>query len=173
MSLIIDKEIANQISDLPFFELSSDLDEFLELFPSSSSTSTSTSNSNSLDSSFNIVLEEIANKGVLPQNLSWPSLQNFLAHRLNHLLDTFYQKYGFNGPITESFSEKKMLIFTKLFSNYYKNSPPFSLQRLVEVLIDHSFLNKYCYHSTNNLLNAFIKILSVDRTLDDFKLERF
>lgn len=169
MPYSIDENLVKLLKDIPKFEFSLESDDILDLpSPSSSSSSSSTSSTSSYqDVRFNSILQDIASKGTLPDNLEWNILQNLLAYRISSLLDEYFQRFGFQGPLTESYDEKKNRLLILLFSSSYNTSPPFSIQRLVELLVDHTINLKIYYKSTNTLMNAFIKILSVDRTIEE------
>lgn len=72
------------------------------------------------------------------------------------VLDQAHSTNGFVGPITESFESRKQTILLLLFK--FDEGPPFTLQRLAEVLLDPA---RY-YRSTYKLMNSIEKLLSVD-----------
>lgn len=63
---------------------------------------------------------------------------------------------GFIGPVTESFDSRKQVILLLLFK--FDDSPPFTLQRLAEVLLEPTMY----YRATHKLMNSLEKLLSVD-----------
>ncbi len=73
---------------------------------------------------------------------------------LLQVLDKYFEKLGFVGPITDTFDSRREDII-KLLEGY--DSPPFTAQRLAEILLD-PFSQ---YRSTHKLMNALEKLLLV------------
>jgi serine/threonine-protein phosphatase 4 regulatory subunit 2 len=74
-------------------------------------------------------------------------------------MDGFFRERGFTGPITETFSSRKDEILRLL--DDYDSQPPFTVQRLCEVILDADKQFK----STYALLNSITKLLSVTSTV--------
>lgn len=78
-----------------------------------------------------------------------------ISRFISQTMDCFFKERGFSGPVTETYAMRREEIL-RLFSDFeYK--PPFTIQRLCEVLIENDRLFK----STYALLNSFTRLLSI------------
>lgn len=71
------------------------------------------------------------------------------------VLRFFFRRYGFTGQITETFESRRDEIFRLL--DGYESSPPFTLQRLAEILQNSTKQ----FRRTHVLMNSLAKVLSV------------
>jgi hypothetical protein len=74
----------------------------------------------------------------------------------------FYHRNGFIGPLPQSFSGRYATLLTLLESH---SNPPWTLQRLVELLLNP----RRIYSSTHKFMNSIEKLLSVTTTLDQLE----
>ena len=70
------------------------------------------------------------------------------------VLDERFSAIGFKGSITESFDSRKDEIIELL--NQHKISPPFTIQRIAEVL-----MNPTQFAATHKLMNSISKLLAI------------
>ena len=84
----------------------------------------------------------------------------FSSREVLQVLDNYFISFGFIGPVTQSFESRKREILFLL--DHFEDCPPFTLQRLVEVLQS----GKTQYRSTHSIMNALVKLLSVSSYLD-------
>lgn len=75
------------------------------------------------------------------------------------VLGKYYTTKGFIGPITETFDNRRAMVI-ELLNNF--ESPPFTIQRLIEVL-NNNFTQ---YNSTHKVINAIEKLLQVSAQID-------
>eukprot|EP01041_Mallomonas_annulata_P002026 gene2026-3937_t len=103
------------------------------------------------------ILRDISSTGTI--NCEWEVLRKLIAAQLVKALVQFRDKKGFIGPITETFDSRSKIILHLLqrFDN-----PPFTIQRLVELILD-PFSQ---YSSTYKFMNGLERILSVTSTID-------
>ena len=99
----------------------------------------------------------ISRTGIIAHD--WPLMLPLFEWKINKILDSYYLKHGFIGPITQTFDSRKELIFKLLES--YESDAPFTIQRIAEILIDTSRQ----YKVTHALMNALEKLLSVGSLL--------
>ena len=97
-------------------------------------------------------LRQCAEDGEVP--FGWDKVAPFLAIKTIGILNSFFQKRGFLGPIVQTFEQRKTQIL-RLFSN--RRHYPFTIQRVLEVLLDP---DRY-YQSTHKLMNAIEKLLLI------------
>ena len=92
----------------------------------------------------------------------WHRVAPILAIKTVIILNSYFRKRGFLGPIIQTFEQRKSQIL-KLFSN--RKHTPFTFQRLVELLLDPE---KY-YLSTHKLMNAIEKLMLIALPADKKK----
>lgn len=97
-------------------------------------------------------LRQCAKDGEIP--FVWDTVAPVLAIKTIGILNSYFHKHGFLGPIVQTFEQRKAQIL-RLFSN--RRHYPFTIQRLLEVLLDP---DRY-YQSTHKLMNAIEKLLLI------------
>lgn len=70
-----------------------------------------------------------------------------------------FKEKGFVGPVTQDFQSRHAEIIKLL--DGFQRAPPFTLRRLIELLIDKSDQ----YTSTHKYMNGLERILSVTSTI--------
>jgi hypothetical protein len=70
------------------------------------------------------------------------------------VLNEYFKEMGFLGPPNHSFCDRENELLSMLYCYSY---PPFTIQRLVEILLNP----KGQYKNTHKLINAIEKLLSV------------
>lgn len=78
-----------------------------------------------------------------------------ILYQYLQVLRHFFQKHGFTGHITETFESRRAEVLRLL--DTYEQVPPFTLQRLCEILQG----SKKQFGRTHVLINALAKVLSV------------
>jgi hypothetical protein len=78
-------------------------------------------------------------------------------------MERVYANRGFVGPITQNFDSRRNEILSLL--DNFRDSPPFTIQRFAELLID----SDKQYRTTHKLLNGLEKVLAVRATLSDLR----
>lgn len=74
-------------------------------------------------------------------------------------MDQYFSSSGFVGPITQSYGMRKKEVLIQF--DQYVDQPPFTLQRIAEIL-QRSWSQ---YRRTHCLINALEKLLSVSLTI--------
>ena len=97
-------------------------------------------------------MRECAVDGEIP--FEWEKVAPLLAMKSIGVLNSYFQKRGFLGPIIQTFEQRKAQIL-RLLSN--RRHFPFTIQRFLEVLLDP---DRY-YQSTHKLMNAIEKLLLI------------
>lgn len=97
--------------------------------------------------------------------LSLPLLDTHFLYALCHsqVVESFFAKKGFVGPLYESYDSRLDNILTLL--DRYDKEPPFTVQRLAELLI-HADEE---YRTTHALMYGLSKILSVHTLVSDYE----
>mmetsp|Transcript_23940 Transcript_23940/g.35144 ORF Transcript_23940/g.35144 Transcript_23940/m.35144 type:complete len:141 (-) Transcript_23940:71-493(-) len=90
--------------------------------------------------------------------IPWNILSPVVATLMHQELHNFFQKYGFVGPLSQTFESRKSELML-LLERY--DEPPFTLQRILELLLNPASQ----YSSTHKLMNSLDKLLSVTTTI--------
>mmetsp|Transcript_33380 Transcript_33380/g.34007 ORF Transcript_33380/g.34007 Transcript_33380/m.34007 type:complete len:170 (+) Transcript_33380:145-654(+) len=112
-----------------------------------------------LNSDIYTLLKDVSSSGLTP--VSWDLLSKVIAAMIVKVVREFEEKYGFKGPITQT-CESRLGDILHLLNGF--DNAPFTIQRLVELLLEPSTQ----YTSTYKLMNGLERILSVTSTIDTY-----
>jgi hypothetical protein len=111
----------------------------------------------SLDEELEGVVKQIAQTGRILYD--WALLRRLFRVKIYQQLESMFANHGFIGPVTQTFDSRRQEILDLLARFDY---PPFTVQRLAEVLSTDA--NQY--KSTHKFMNSLEKILSVISSLE-------
>eukprot|EP01039_Chlorochromonas_danica_P005267 gene5267-5801_t len=121
----------------------------------------SSSSSSSLSPKLERVIADIARTGRI--SYEWKILRPLFKKKIVMVVESFFAKKGFVGPLYESYDSRLDNILTLL--DRYDKEPPFTVQRLAELLI-HADEE---YRTTHALMYGLSKILSVHTLVSDYE----
>eukprot|EP00126_Sphaerothecum_destruens_P008473 Sdes_comp20231_c0_seq1m13617 len=156
--------------------VTADLQEFIEHYDQASTTdgvkvfgashffyaSPTAAASCNLSASLNVLFSEIASCGKI--SISWSHIVKLYyvkIYQVINLVATHHYDYNpvlFEGESFEDLSNRILMTFAQQFCD----SPPFTIQRLSEILCDSSMIHK----SLTRLLRTLIRLVSVLTTTD-------
>lgn len=115
-----------------------------------------------LKTNLRLVLESIAKDGKLPNDVNWSQGRRLIEFMIAEQCQAFKQKLGYlqNEEGYESF-EENLEVLLMLFDNF-KEVPPFTLQRICQLIIEG---NKY-YNKTHHYMFALEKCLNISMGID-------
>ena len=104
-----------------------------------------------------LIIESIAKDGKLPHDISWSHGRRFIEFMIAEQCQAFNQENGYEDIEDgyESF-EENLEVLLMLFENF-KEVPPFTLQRICELIIE----GKKFYKRTHHYMFALEKCLNI------------
>lgn len=83
----------------------------------------------------------------------WSLVSRIVAMKINSILQGFFEREGFLGPITQTFEKRRVEVLNLVIN---RDEPPFTVQRLIELIV-----HPYVYKKTHKLINAMEKLLLI------------